>query len=74
MGCTPQLAEAETGSCLQMHEDWQEATRRLARDRQEAARCLQSAVVEEDPAERRSLRRRAAQLIAPRRSSRRRVF
>ena len=72
MGCAAQVADAETGSYLPTTEDWR-AMGRQARDRREAALCLQAAAIAEDPTERRSLQRRAAELIAPHRSSRRRV-
>jgi len=74
MGCTVQLAGAETESYLQTEEDRAQAVGRLARDRQEAAFCLQAAATAEDPAERQGLQRRAAELIAPRPRSRRRIF
>ncbi len=75
MGCTAQLTGAETESDLPTAEGRVvRAVGRLTRDRQEAAFCLQAAAVAEDPAERRWLRRCAAELIAPRPRSRRGAF
>ncbi len=74
MGCTAQLTGAETESYLQTDEDRAQAVGRLARDRQEAAFCLQAAAMAEDPAERQWLQGRAADLISPRPRSGRTVF